>query len=280
MNNYIILNGRFKEEKEPLVPANSRAFRYGDGLFETMKSVNGKISLEAFHFERLFSGMKELAFEFPSWCTPSFLREQIVTLLEKNKHLAKARVRLMVFRGNGGLFESDYQTPNYLIESLPLIAEDVLNEKGLTIDIFPKAFKSRDVYASLKTNNFLPYTMAAIYATQQHLNDCLVLNTSRRICDATIANLFIIKNKVVYTPAISEGCIAGVMRRYLITALPGIGYEVNETSVTPDQLTDADEIFLTNAIYGIRWVKICGNLQYTCEQTIQIYNKLIKPLFQ
>lgn len=279
MISYIILNGSFKKEDEPVIAVNNRGFRYGDGLFETMKSINGKISLEDYHFNRLFSGMKELAFEAPSWFTAPFLRDQIAGLLQKNSHLEKARVRLMVFRSNGSLYDNEYQVPNYLIESLPLDSEDMINEKGLNIDIFPKSYKSRDIFSAIKTNNFLPYAMAAIYAKQHHLNDSLLLNSSRRICDSTIANVFIVQNKMITTPSLSEGCIAGVMRRFLIEKLPEIGYPVHETSITPDQLTDADEIFLTNSIYGIRWVKNCGNLDYNSTETTSIYNKLIKPLF-
>jgi branched-chain amino acid aminotransferase len=280
VNSYINFNGSFKNEDEQLIPVNNRAFRYGDGLFETMKSINGKLPLVEYHYQRLFSGMKELAFQQPSNFTPQFISQQITELIQKNNHLKRARIRLMIFRGNGGLYENEYQLPNYLIESAALPDEEALNEKGLSIDIYPKAHKSRDVFSAIKTNNFLPYAMAAIYAKQQFLNDCLVLNTSRRICDATIANVFLIKDKLISTPAISEGCIAGVMRRYLLEKLPSIGYTVSEASITPDQLTEADEVFLTNAVNGIRWVRTCGNLQYTATETQNIYNKLVKPIFR
>jgi len=146
----------------------------------------------------------------------------------------------------------------YIIECWPLDESiNKLNENGLVIDVYPDARKSRDIFSNLKSSNFLPYTMAAIYAKENKLNDCLLLNESGNIADATTANLFIIKDGMITTPALSEGCVNGVMRRYLLERLKGEdrGFKTEESIITIDNLLHADEVFLTNAIKGIRWVK-------------------------
>src|ERR1700733_2874746 len=90
---------------QAILTADNRSFRYGDGLFETMKVASGRICLENYHFERLMAGIRLLQFDPPSGFTPPFLARQILDLCEKNGHSALARVRLAVFRGDGSLFD-------------------------------------------------------------------------------------------------------------------------------------------------------------------------------
>jgi branched-chain amino acid aminotransferase len=260
--NYINLNGKIQPGDKPALLASNRGYRYGDGLFETMKVINEKILLGEYHFERLFSGLSLLKFEIPKLFTPVKLTEEILRLCEKNECGQRARVRLSVFRGNGGLYDDD-RSLQYIIECWPLDeAINKLNDPdsyrdGLLIDIYSDVRKSCDIFSNLKSSNFLPYTMAAIYAKENQLNDCLLLNESGNIADATTANLFIIKDGMITTPALSEGCVNGVMRRHLLERLKGEdrGFKTEESIITIDNLLHADEVFLTNAIKGIRWVK-------------------------
>ena len=276
--NSICFNGKVVSGNEPVLMASNRGYRYGDGLFETMKVVKGKIALSQFHFERLFSGLSLLKFEIPKLFTAEKLQQEIAHLCRKNECENLARVRLSVFRGNGGLYDED-KTLQYIIESWPL-NESVtkLNENGLVIDVYPDAEKSCDKFSNLKSANFLPYSMAAQYAKENKLNDCLVLNYSGGIADSTIANLFIIKNGIVITPGLKEGCVNGVMRRYLIGKLKASGYELQEEALTVSNLKAADEIFLTNAINGIRWVKRLQDTMYTNNHTVQIYNQFVQTI--
>ncbi len=264
---------------EPALLVSNRGYRYGDGLFETMKIKNGKILLELYHFERLLAGLSLLKFELPSLFSPEKLSTEILQLCEKNECSNLARVRLSVSRGNGGLYDGG-KTLQYVIECWPL-GEHVnqLNENGLVIDIFPDAEKGTDAFSNLKSANFLPYSLAALYAKENKLNDCLLLNTRGNISDSTISNLFIIKGAMINTPALNEGCINGVMRRHLLSAKPGESYTLAETAVTVADIEGADEIFLTNAINGIRWVRQFRNKIYGCQKTVEIYDGVIKTIF-
>ena len=96
--------------------------------------------------------------------------------------------------------------------------------------------------------------MAALYAKQNKYDDVFLLNTSNRVCDSTISNIFWIKNGVIHTPPLSEGCIAGVMRRHLLNILPSAGFSVMEQPAGMEDILHSDEVFLTNAISGMRWV--------------------------
>ena len=244
--NSICFNGKFFSADEPVLLASNRGYRYGDGLFETMKVQQGNIL--------------------------------ILHLCKKNKCEQLGRVRLSVFRGNGGLYDEE-KALQYLIECWPL-NESVskLNENGLVIDIYSEAEKSCDKFSNLKSANFLPYSMAALYAKEKKVNDCLVLNSTGSIADSTIANLFVIKNGIIVTPGLDEACVNGVMRRHLLKEIPNAGYDTREVTVSVNDLANADEVFLTNAINGIRWVRQFRDKLYTNIKTTEIYNRFIKTI--
>ena len=108
------LNGQLLNADQPLIVVQNRAFRYGDGLFETMKCVNGMITLEHLHFDRLLAGMHQLMFPFPTWFTTEFLSQQVQQLITANNHQFLSRIRLMVFRGSGSLYDADFGVMNFL----------------------------------------------------------------------------------------------------------------------------------------------------------------------
>lgn len=271
-------NGKIYEEGDFFISPDNRGFRYGDGLFETMVVKNSKLRLRTFHFERLFSGMNLMKFEIPKLFTAKYLENELLSLCRKNK-LTNARVRLAVFRGDGGLYDAQTMQPNFVIQAWPL-PEHVfqLNENGLVIDVFPEARKQQDIFANIKSANYLPYIMGALYAKENRLNDCLILNADGNIADATIANVFLIKDNSIITPALSEGCVAGVMRRYIIENASVVGYEVTEKIVKIEDIEQVDEVFLTNATYGIRWVKQFRNKVYGNPQSAIIYKRLMDLL--
>ncbi|MBK8140166.1 MAG: aminotransferase class IV [Chitinophagaceae bacterium] len=275
---FICLNGKILRAEDPVLLASNRGYRYGDALFETMKVASKNILLETYHFERLFAGLRLLQFEVPKLLTREKLCKEVLLLAEKNHCGNLARIRLSVFRGNGGVYDEE-RTPQYLIECWPLNESlNRLNENGLVIDVFPAARKSCDSFSHLKSANYLPYTMAAIYAKANKLNDCLVLNTDGNIADATIANVFLIKEGVVITPGPDQGCVNGVMRRHLLEKMKDAGYSIQENPVSVSTLEEADEVFLTNAISGIRWVKQFRENVYSNNLTVEIYNRFIKTI--
>ena len=277
--NRICFNGKITAGEEPVLLASNRGYRYGDGLFETIKVIKGRIVSAPYHFERLFDGLLVLKFEIPRLFTREKLEQQILQLCDKNDCRELGRVRVSVFRGNGGLYDEN-KTLQYIIECWPLDeSANKLNDNGLLIDIYPDAAKSCDKFSNLKSANFLPYFMAAAFAKENKLNDCLVINTKGGIADSTIANIFLVKDGMITTPALDEGCVNGVMRRHLVTVLREAGYKVQETAVSTNDIKDAGEIFLTNAINGIRWVRQFRDTRYTNTKTVEIYNRFIQTIF-
>jgi len=276
---YFNYNGKMYKTGSPVISAGNRGLRYGDGLFETIKSKNYDLQFIDDHFARLWKGLQLLQFILPKHFTPDHLQAEIMTLLKKNEHGNLARIRITVFRGDGGLYDVINHTPHYLIESWELPDDTgTWNSNGLVLGIYTDVKKSCDILSNLKHNNFLPYAMAAIYAKKQKCNDAVLLNTEGRLCDTTIANIFLIKNEVIYTPALQEGCIAGVMRKNVIDLLTESNSKPIETKLHIEDLLKADEVFLTNSIYNMRWVQGMGDKKYTNMQTQKIYTALSQQI--
>lgn len=276
---YIFLHDKILPAATAAPGVSNRSYRYGDGLFETIRVVNDTIQFADEHVARLLHGASILGYEWPVLYTQDYLSDCILSLCRKNKCGKKARIRLSVYSGSGGLYDGDNRM-GMLIECWSLPAENgMLNSNGLVTGIYPEARKSCDIFSNLKSANFLPYVMAARYARHNRLNDCFVMNTREGLADSTIANLFIIKDEVIYTPALSEGCVNGIIRQYLVHELLAAGYQVVAGVVSPTDLTLAQEVFLTNSISGMRWVAACENSVYTNKMGLEIYARFFRTIF-
>jgi branched-chain amino acid aminotransferase len=268
----IIYNGNYIEAESGILKSSDHSYRYGDGLFETLKVADGNLLLKEYHFDRLLNGLKILKFTPPSLFTLQTIEKEIVALCSRNNCEKLAKVRLSVSRGHGGLYDCDNNF-SYLIECWPL-EQKGLNENGLIIDIFPDARKSIDIFSNLKSANYLPYVMAAVWARENKLNDALILNGNERICDSTIANVFWVKHDKIFTPPLNEGCVAGVMRRNILD----FGFQVDESVLTENILLEADEVFLTNSTSGIRWVGQFRSKKYINKVASKLFAAIAKTI--
>ena len=241
-----------------------------------MLAKGGFVPLGEFHFDRLFRGMRILGLNGPmadvtdgemSVLSAASLASQTSELCRVNGHMTAARVRLTVFAGEGG------KPAAYIIQTSVFTGDDT-PEGGLRLGYFPDARKSCDRFSNLKSSSYLPYALAARYAGTQGWDDALVLNSREGVADSSIANLFYIRDGIIYTPPLSEGCVEGVMRRLLLERLPGHGFEFRERAVAPEELQDADEIFLTNALRGIRRVGSFEGKTYPGEMTRSLQEAL------
>jgi branched-subunit amino acid aminotransferase/4-amino-4-deoxychorismate lyase len=273
-------NGRIEEENSICISPNNRSFRYGDGCFETMKVNAGKILLAEFHFQRLFISLQTLGFTIPSTFTARYLNDQVENLVKLNGHERLARVRLVAYRGDGGLYELENKNVNFIIQSWPGKKEsNYFNETGLNVGISADTKIAADHFSRIKSNNYLRHSMAARFAQEMGLDDCILTNAFNRIADSTIATVFLIVNEMIMTPALSEGSVDGVMRRYLLEAFERHSVPFVETEIGLQELLVASEVFLTNAIFGIRWVKKIGDRLYTNSTSNRLYNTFIAPQF-
>jgi branched-chain amino acid aminotransferase len=272
---YILLNDEFFLEEEAVIKANNRAFRYGDGLFESMRMCNGKLQFAELHADRLRLGMKALKIEGHAIIDSYFLSQKTIELVKKNKFTGNVRFRLSVFRNEGGFYTPENNKCGYLLEAMPLNENTYeLNKKGLIVDVYDEITKPINKLANHKTSNALLYVMAGLYKKQHRLDEALLLNQNGFLCEGISANVFVVYQKQIYTPALSEGCIAGVMRSVILTLCKTNDIPVIEAQINPEILKEAEEVFMTNAVNGISWVMGYDKKRYFNEVTKSLSAKL------
>lgn len=270
----ICFNGQFISADQPIFTPENPSFKWGDGIFETIKVSNGKIILQPYHFDRVFLSLKLLRMDHDEDFNQDNLAAAILTLCELNSCLQLARVRLAIFRNEKNFAE-------WVIEAFTIPASfNQWNEKGWEIDLYPFARKQTDAFANLKSSSYLPYVMAGKFAREKQIDEAIVLNTSNKICDGSKTNIFLLSKKQLQTPALHQGCINGVMRRHIITELKIQGWQIKQEEIGLEDLLEADEIFLTNAIIGLRWVRAFRDQTYPSSQSLQIYNNVVSTIWK
>lgn len=275
---FFIYNSEFFRAGVPVVSSQNRSLLYGDGLFETMRMHEGKILNVEFHFDRLFTGMRLLQMDVPAFFSVNYFADTVNQLLTRNSIFQNARIRLMVFRGDESIYETENNSVNFLIETFPLPGKIKLNEEGLTLDVFPGGQKSCDKFSNLKSNNYLLSIMAIRFAVINNLDEAIILNAFGRVGESAIANIFIVKSNQVFTPPLSEGCVAGVVRRWMLEKLLLENLRIEEKELSIEDLLSADELFLTNSIHPVRWVKQFRNKIYTHQIAKEIFERYVEKL--
>lgn len=251
-----IYNGRLSEEGVNQIPLTNRAFRFGDGVFESIRIVNGKPCFLDNHFNRLKMGLDMLSIRPHDTEVFEQIERDIYALLTENKVEEGGKVRLTISRASAGNYSpTDDVGLDYFIEAEPLEQNFfALNEKGMIVDIYPELRKQINRVAYFKTLNCQLYIMASLYAKREGLDNVLLTNENDCIIEAANANLFIVSNGVLYTPPLADGCLGGTMRMEVINTAIRHEIKVYETTLRPQNLLVADEVFLTNAVQGIQWV--------------------------
>lgn len=272
---FCIYNGHLISIYEPAVSFANRAFRYGDSLFESIRFTNGKAMFIADHIKRLKLSMTALRMNVPVDFNTANIEHLIIHLAAKNNITADARIRLTVFRNEGGHYTPETNDISFLIETEPLDTVGYsLNQKGLWVDIYAELKKPVNKIASLKTGNSLLYVMAGLTKKSLRLDDCLLVNEHGNIIESISSNIFVIKNGTLYTSPVADGCIDGVMRKQIL-ALAGLNRILTfEQTLTINTLMNGDEVFLTNAIKGVQWVGQFKNKFYTNRMALFFTEKL------
>lgn len=276
---FINFNGEILHEEDKIFTAANRGFKYGDGIFESMRMSKGKLNFADLHADRLQKGMKTLKLEGYSQMDAYFLKDKAEEICKRNKIVQNARLRLTVFRDASGFYTPDKNKHGYTLEAVPLEAPYYqLNPKGLIMDIYPEIHKPINKLSNLKTCNALPYVMAGIYKEQMHLDEAFILNQNGFLCETISANVFLVYKGQIYTPALSEGCIGGVMRQVVMQLTKKYDLPMIEAQINPEILDEVEEVFITNASRGIQWVMGFNRKRYFNEVSRFLVDKLNKEI--
>lgn len=268
-------NGVITDE-QLLLTASNRSFLYGDGVFETLKILNNQILFFEDHYFRLLASMRIIRMQIPMNFTLEYLEEQILTLVrEQNCHEA-ARVRLTVFRNEGGYYKPTDNLVSFVIQASALSVKPyVIDEVTFEVDLYKDFTVAKQLLSTLKTNNKLIQITASIFAQENGLDTCLLINEEKNVIEAANGNLFMLLNGQLITPPITEGCLNGIMRKQILKLAKELdGIEMIEQPISPFDLQKADELFITNVIIGIQPITKYRKKEFEKTKAKQLLEKL------
>lgn len=249
----INFNGIYTDSDQQISVLN-RSFLYGDGVFETLKIKDGKILFFEDHYFRLLASLRIVRMQIPMTFTYEYLESQIIGLVQQLHIQDSARVRITVFRNEGGFYTPTDNSVSFAIQAVGL--ENKLyqmDNKSYEVDLYKDFTIAKQLLSTLKTTNKIIQVTAGIFAQENGLDSCLILNEDKNVAEAVNGNVFMLMNHQLITPPLTEGALNGVMRKQLLKLAAEIQeVEVVQKEISPFDLQKADELFITNVITGIQ----------------------------
>ena len=269
-------NGNLTENTNISLEQN-RGFLYGDAVFETLKVVDGKILFAEDHYFRLMASMRIVRMEIPMYFTMEYMEEQVKNLASALNISASCRARLTFFRKSGGFYLPTTNDSEFIItaETLQEPLYSFTENSTYEVDLFKDFYVTKQLLSTIKSTNKMVQITGSIFAHENGLDNCLLINDEKNVIEALQGNIFMLKDKKLVTPPITDGCLNGIMRKQVLTITRKTeGLEVSEESISPFELQKADEIFITNVIKGIQPITKYRKKEYGNT----LANELIKKL--
>ena len=254
----ILINGEAKET----ISIHDRGLQYGDGLFETMAVRNSKIHLWEAHWQRLALGCEKLSITLPN----KEIIEKEIELLCKNKDEAQFVIKLIVTRGEGqrGYRFTDKQNVTRILSSYawPDYPESYQTE-GVAVRYCETTLSENIKLAGVKHLNRLEQVLARNEWDTDEFQEGLMLTTQGHVVDGTMSNIFAVLDNKIFTPSLSSCGVAGVMRKTIINIAKENGFAIYEKEFSKSELEMADELFLSNSLFGIWPIRIIAKTRFT-----------------
>ena len=244
----VFLNGNFLPETDAVIRVNDRGFMYGDGLFETVRVVNGKPFRMAQHLERMTRGADFLKIQPPF--TPKELEKFAGQLIEKNQ-MPDAILRVMLTRGPGarGYTPNGANQPTIL---MTLHAPPTIN-KSSEWNLVTSSFRipASDALSSFKTTSKILHVMARAEAAEKGADEALLINTNGEVAEAASGNFFwVFQDKICTTPT-GRGVLPGITRAVVLEICQLLGLQTNKRVIKPEALRNSSGLFVTQSGYGV-----------------------------
>jgi branched-chain amino acid aminotransferase len=256
--------------------SNNRSFLYGDGIFETLKIVNQKVLFLEDHYFRLMASMRIVRMEIPMHFTMEYLEAQIIDTVNANQCSDSARVRITVYRNEGGYYLPETNQISFIIQATSM-SNSLYSYEAISyeVDLYKDFYIAKQLLSTIKTTNKIIHVTGSIFAKENGFQNCLLLNDEKNVVEALQGNIFMLMDGKLITPPITDGCLNGILRKKILSLAKSIEYIVLvEASISPFDLQKADEIFITNVIKGIQSVTKYRKKEYNTNLAKQLTEKL------
>ncbi len=242
----IYLNGKLVPERQAKISVFDHGLLYGDGVFEGIRSYNGRVFELDSHVDRLYDSAKAIALEIPM--TRAGMKSAVVRTCAANKTM-DGYIRLVVTRGVGTLGLNPYlcKKPQVIIiaADIQLYAKKLYDEGLSIVTVGTIRNLSEAVNPRIKSLNYLNNILAKIEAINSGCMEAVMLNSQGAVAEATGDNIFIVRGNSLVTPAVNEGILEGITRNTVMTLARDMGLTVSESRLSRYDLYTADEVFLT-----------------------------------
>ncbi len=246
----VYVDGEWIPKSRASISVYDHGMLYGDGVFEGIRVYNGVIFRFKEHLERLYSSAKSIKIQIP--LSPDDMTKAVVETLKRNG-LKDAYIRLVVTRGVGdlGVDPRKCRKASLIIitEYADLAFGALAKQRGISVIISSVRRDAVDATThEIKSLNYLNSVLAKLEAVDAGADDALMLDRNGFVSEATTTNLFIVKYGELFTPPSTAGILPGVTRRRIIKLARELDYKVAENGLTPYDVTNADEAFLTGTM--------------------------------
>lgn len=273
-----LINGILSSEISSDFLAENRGFRLGDGFFETIRVVDGRIPFWNAHRLRLERAAKAWNMELPVFMERGFLLRSLEELLKHQGIREGGRLRITVFREGGGAYSPNSNRAGYVAEVLPYHPNQfIVADKGAKVAVYHGLKKESGPFSKFKMLGNQVSIQAGNWAKMNNLDEAILINSRNHIVETTSGNFFLVKNGKVKTPALKEGGVAGIMRMAVINLCLQENIPVFESELTTEDLPGAEELFFTNSMVGIKWIRSFGDNRYyhkVSDHLLNLVNKL------
>jgi branched-chain amino acid aminotransferase len=232
-------------------------------LVETIKVKNYKIPLWKYHWERINDSFKKLNIKIP------LIEEDLLKEISENVLFENSRLRIIIPADDGvGVNEIKFDCTAFKDEDLGKTA-------GINVDFYLKErYKYQYNLLNLKLSTYPVIDDARMFTHDLNLQEAIITNECDEIVEGTISNIFIFKEGEFFTPPLSSGCVDGVMRRFILDHRVDLELKIVEKEISANELLQAEEIYFTNALRGIRCVKNLGNKEFKMNEYAVLLSKI------
>lgn len=277
------IDGIIQKEKIPM-SLTDRALSKGDILFEKVRISGEHLLFWEEHYLRLMAAMRRLRMEIPMYFTMEYLEREIQKTIDANALEDEASIAILgIYRSGGEKLLPEGNEVHFCIEILPLEGvEYPFLDDPYSIELY-KDYRIGERHISAVTSNHKALQIAgAVYARENGYQNCLLLNHKNMLVGALDANLFLVKGNHIKTPRLEDGSYNGIIRKQVISLVSGpLGYSVEEAEISPFELQQMDELFLTNTRIGIRPITQYRKKSYENEvgrRVLGLLNKKIRTI--
>jgi branched-chain amino acid aminotransferase len=240
------VNGRLVTADEPALTALDHGLTVGDGVFETLKVVDGEPFAVTRHLRRLASSAAGLGLLPPD---AALVREGMAAVLAAGDPIDFGRLRITMTAGPGPLgSDRGDAAPTYVVVASPAPRP----EASTVVSVVPWTRNERSAVAGLKTTSYAENVVALAYAREHGASEAIFANTRGHLCEGTGTNVFVALGDRLVTPPLSAGCLAGITRELVLDWAIGDGVEVVEADVGLDDLRSAREVLLTSSTRDVQ----------------------------